>query len=226
MKPTVVFQPKPKTTPTGPNPEKQPDLPVEVTSKPPAPEVAPVRQSLSFTRTVVAIPVAQDMVLTLASAVADATELRIEFSGGATTPATLIRKDSQSGLALLRITGPKLAYMNLGQPFAGGDLTCWSYPVVNIFNSFPDSINGKATAQKTGDWKLSLSRHPRLSGAAILDKSGALIGISTNDRETPIGVIPAIPVEQIRTFMAADAPKTVCVNPDPSNILQLHAVRD
>ena len=60
----------------------------------------------------------------------------------------------------------------------------------------------------------------------LLDKTGSLVGITLGDRDSVMTLIPSATVEQIRTFLAEDAPKSRCSNPNPAGIMQLTASRD
>ena len=97
---------------------------------------------------------------------------------------------------------------------------------LTIFNPVPDSIPAKGLSPKSDRWTITMSRHPRLPGAAILDKSNNVVGIVLGDRDSLATQMPAIPLEAIRAFLAADAPKVLCANPDPSLVMQLTASRE
>jgi hypothetical protein len=166
-------------------------------------------------------------VITAAAPLENATSLRLETSTSNTFDAELLRKDATTGLALLRVKGQQFPFLNLAPAaFAGGDAVCWGFPDVNVFNPAPDTIVAHTTPPKGDKWIISMTRHPRLAGAAILDKAGNLVGVALGDRDTVATQIPAVPLDALRTFLGADAPRTVCANPDPSLIMQLTASRE
>lgn len=189
----------------------------------PAAKAAPGRRMV--TRSAVAVPVGPDLLITAAAPVEGAAEFLLETPSGDNFKAELVRKDAATGLALLRVAGKQFRYLNLATGFAGGDVTCWGYPEVSIFAPIADSIPGKSAAPRSG-WTLSLRRHPRLAGTAILDTSNMLVGLTLGDRDSVMTQIPAVSLDQVRTFLASDAPKTVCSNPDPAGVLQLTASRE
>jgi hypothetical protein len=180
----------------------------------------------TVSRYAVAVPVGPDLLLTAAAPLENATSFRLETSSSNTLDAELVRRDPAVGLALLRVKGQRLPYLNLAGSFAGGDVICWGFPDVNIFNPAPDSITGKSVAPKSDKWTVALARHPRLAGAAILDKTGKLVGLAVGDRDAVPTQMPAVPLDQIKAFLAADAPTGLCSNPDPSLVMQLTASRE
>jgi tetratricopeptide (TPR) repeat protein len=221
--PTVaVARPAPKPTAVAIAPTPKP-APAAI-EPPPVAAAPPVARSVS--RHAVAIPVGPDVLITAAASLEGATSLMIENSQGASIKAEVARKDVTSGLAILRIQGHELQYLNLASSFAGGDVTCWGFPDVSIFNPVPDQIPGNAISPKAAKWTISLRRHPRLPGAALLDKSGALVGVELGERDSVMTQLPAVRLEEIRQFLGADAPKSECANPDPAGMWQMTASRD
>jgi tetratricopeptide (TPR) repeat protein len=203
-----------------------PETPKETVTTPP-PAVPPVVTKAGkpmVSRYAVAVPVAPDLLLTAAAPLEGAGSFHLETAAGNSFEAQLVRRDSAIGLALLRVSGQRLPYLNLAVgTFTGGELVCWGFPDVNIFNPVADSIAAKAVAPKGEKWTVALIRHPRLPGAAVLDKGGNLVGLALGDRDTVASLIPAVTADQIRTFLGADVPKAACANPDPSLVMQLTA---
>src|SRR5439155_21756475 len=106
--------------------------------------------------------------------------------------------------------------------FTGGEVTAWGYPDYSIFNPVADGITATAPAPRD-KWSLALRRHPRIAGAAVVDKSNNLVGLTLGDLESPMTQIPTATVDPLRSFLGADAPKSLCTNPDPRGVLQLTA---
>ena len=78
----------------------------------------------------------------------------------------LVERTGAQGLALLRLQGKVLPYLNLAaRPFVGGPVQCPAYPEVPVSGVSPESINGRALAAQDEGWKVSLAKHPRLAGA-------------------------------------------------------------
>jgi tetratricopeptide (TPR) repeat protein len=222
----VPPKPKPKPTPQEEPKETTPTAPVPTPTPTPTPPVLKAGPR-TVSRYAVAVPVGPDLLITAAAPLENATALRLETSTSNTFDAELVRKDANIGLALLRVKGQQFPFLNLASgAFAGGDAVCWGFPDVNVFNPAPDSIVAHTTPPKGDKWIISMTRHPRLAGAAILDKSGNLVGIALGDRDTVASQIPAVPLDALRAFLGADAPKTVSANPDPSLVMQLTASRE
>ncbi len=201
--------------------------PLVTTNTSPTPQ-SPTERSTQriVSRSAVAVPVGPDLLVTAAAPIDGATVFQLENVSGDTFKGELVRRDAETGLALIRVTGKRLTYLNLATGFAGGDVTCWGFPEVSIFNPIADSIGGSTTAPKAAGWTVMLRRHPRLMGAAILDGKGALIGITIGDREIPASRMSAVTLEQLRAFLGADAPQTACSSPNPSGVMQLTASRE
>jgi tetratricopeptide (TPR) repeat protein len=223
--PTLVpIVPGPKPKPESEPRETAPAPTATPTATPPVVKAGP----RTVSRYAVAVPVGPDLLITAAAPLESSTALRLETSASNTFDAELVRKDASVGLALLRVKGQQLPFLNLASAaFAGGDAVCWGFPDVNVFNPAPDSIVAHTTPPKgDGKWIISMTRHPRLAGAAILDKAGNLVGIALGDRDTVATQIPAVPLDVLRTFLGTDVPKMVSANPDPSLIMQLTASRE
>jgi tetratricopeptide (TPR) repeat protein len=233
----IVPQPPkdPTLAPTVPRPKPKPESePKETTSTPTAtatPTATPAVVKAgprTVSRYAVAVPVGPDLLITAAAPLENSTALRLETSASNTFDAELVRKDANIGLALLRVKGQQLPFLNLASgASAGGDAVCWGFPDVNVFNPAPDSIIAHTTPPKgDGKWIISMTRHPRLAGAAIIDKRGNLVGIALGDRDTVAAQIPAVPLDVLQTFLGADVPKMISANPDPALIMQLTASRE
>src|SRR5205823_7100451 len=123
-------------------------------------------------RSAVAVPVGPDLLLTAAAPLENAGDFVLETTDANVFNAELVRKDEASGLALLRVKGQRMPYLNLASSFVGGDISGWGFPDVAVFNPIAEAIPGSTQAPRPNGWKVSLRKHPRLPGTALIDKSG------------------------------------------------------
>jgi hypothetical protein len=172
-----------------------------------------------------AFPISDSLVLTMAGPVSGASDLELQSADGSSMKAELVRADEATGLALLRVTSKKLVPLILGTSFTGGAVQCPSYPTVNIFSPAAEPIPGTAKAP-LADWKISLSRHPRLGGSPVM-AANKVVGIELASRNTDASLVPTVPVDVIRKFLGADLPATPTGTPEPCGaMLQLIATRE
>jgi hypothetical protein len=127
------------------------------------------------------------------------------------------------GLALLRVKGQRLAYLNLATAFTGGPIHCPAFPEVSVFGANLETLTGRALAPQEDGWKIALLKHPRLPGAPILDDGGSVVGIEIGDRDDPYDRLPALSFKKIKEFLAADAPAQPCGNPRQAPVVQIIA---
>jgi hypothetical protein len=219
VKPKPV-KPKPADPPadTGTGSTKPPPLTLE----PPKPQTP---RKVRITQYAAAFPIAGDLVVTSALTVKDASALQLQMADGQSISAELVRKDDAIGLALLRITGDKkLNPLSLADSFAGGAVTCASFPTVDLFSPAAQSIPGSATAPKEG-WTVSLSIHPRLAGAPVL-VAGRVVGVCVAPRDAERAKLPAATLEQLKTFLGTDIGESK-IGADPkASLLQLVTTRE
>lgn len=197
------------------------DPPVpEATDPTPPPTPAPkVIKKVSLTRYAAAFPIAPDLLVTACGPLEDAAVVSIQAAGMLPFDATIERRDSALGLALLRITDKRLAYFSPAERFGGGMIKCASFPAVSIFEPVAESITGGAAAPVPGaPWTVNLQRHPRLAGAPLLDREGNLIGVALPERDSPPGQIPAVSLDKLLEFAGKEMPKNRMpgVNPTTS----------
>jgi tetratricopeptide (TPR) repeat protein len=230
--PPVVIKPKPVEVKPRPKPTEPPEK-VAVTPKPvvktPEPlALEPPRpqtpRKVRITQYAAAFPVASDLVVTSAQTVKDATALQLQMLDGQSIPAELVRKDDASGLALLRVTSKKFNPLPLADTFAGGAVTCASFPTVDLFSPAAQSINGSAAAPKEG-WTISLNVHPRLAGAPILS-GGKVVGVCVAPREAEKMKLPAATLEQLKAFVGNDAGEPKFAADPAQSLLQLVTTRE
>jgi tetratricopeptide (TPR) repeat protein len=227
----VVVTPKPKPVDPPPavasntNPKPKPAVvktPEPLALEPPRPTVP---RKVRITQYAAAFPVASDLVVTSAQTVKDATALQLQMADGQSLSAKLVRKDDASGLALLRVEGSrKFNPLPIADSFAGGAVTCASFPTVDLFSPAAQSINGSAAAPKEG-WTVSLNIHPRLAGAPILS-GGKVVGVCVAPREAERGKLPAATLEQLKAFVGADAGEPKFAGDPAASLLQLVTTRE
>jgi tetratricopeptide (TPR) repeat protein len=226
----------PKVMTPRPGPRPKVDSPAKHTDpEPPAPPMiqvaaakAPVvRQKVRISSYAAAFPISDALVLTAAAPVRGASEIQLQTADGSAVEAQLVRADEGSGLALLRVEKRKLVPLPIGTAFAGGAVQCAAFPTVNIFNPAAEPITGMAkSAANGGEWKVALSRHPRLGGSPLL-AANKVVGVELASRESDAAQIPAATLEQIKTFLGADLPQAPAAGPDPCGVvLQLIATRE
>jgi hypothetical protein len=177
----------------------------------------------SITRSAVAVPIGPDLVVTSSVAVADATDIQAADATGLVRSGKVLRKDGLLGLALVRLEGKPLAYLNLGSRIEGNKFACWALPEVTVDKPAPEALPSSASVPNKATWAVSVSRHPRLPGAAIVDVSGSLVGIALGERASESSQVPAVPLDQLRSFLGSDTPATPGGKPDVNDILELRA---
>ncbi len=204
--------------------------PAETTPPPPAvatvtaPPEAPVEKKIyRITSYAAAFPVGPDLLVTSAESVADAKEIDLQLADGSAYPATTVRSDPDSGLALVRVSTVKLGYMGLADQFDGGTLSCVSFPSVDLFSPSAATITGSATMPKDG-WHVHLSETPRLGGGPLL-AGGKVVGVELATRDSDITAIPAVTLDDLKKFLGADF--TPGGNADPmTSTVQISATRE
>jgi hypothetical protein len=177
-------------------------------------------RSRAFNRTATGFAIGPDLLLTAASAVKDARRVVVEFPNAVPVEAKVERSGAE-GLALLRLTGQRMAYVNPAAQFPGGPVQCPAYPEVSVFGVAVEVIKGRALASHDDGWKVALGKHPRLPGAPILDSTGDLVGIEMADRDDLLDKLPALSLKSVRDFLAADLPTQPCANPKSAPVVQV-----
>jgi tetratricopeptide (TPR) repeat protein len=214
-------KPKPVATDTGkPTEAVKPPEPVEITLAPPKPAPRKVR----ITQYAAAFPVASDLVVTSSAIIEDGVTLQLQSADGQPINATLVRKDENMGLALLRVEGRTLNPLALADGFKGGPVTCASFPTVDLFSPAAQAITGNATPPKEG-WTISLNIHPRLAGSPVL-ASGHVVGVCVAPRDAERGKLPAVTLDQLKTFLGSDVTPPKAAGDAASSLLQLVTTRE
>ncbi len=186
------------------------------------------KKNVLITTYAAAFPVAEHLLLTAAAQVARASTITVQSADGTPMKAELVRADEASGLALLRVNDARFAPLGIAPAFAGGPVQCAGYPHVNIFDPIAEFMagNAKPPPPPAASWKITLTRHPRLSGSPVL-AANKVIGVELAARDTDPANIPAASLEQIRQFLGSDLPSTPTTAPDPcAAMLQLMATRE
>ena len=224
--PTIEVKPKPRPRPVKPKPaanttpgnstEKPVEPPVEITLAPPKP-VTP--RKVRITQYAAAFPVAPTLVLTSSAIIEDGVTLQLQSNDGQPLSATLVRKDDTLGLALLKVEGRTLRPLALADAFNGGPVTCASYPAVDLFSPAGQAITGSATAPKEG-WTISLNMHPRLPGGPVL-AGGKVVGVCVAPRDAERNKLPAVTLEQLKTFLGTDVAPVRAAGDPAGSLLQL-----
>ena len=212
-------------TPPEPSPGHQ-TAPVSTSTKviSAAPE-APRHRKLIIETNAAAFPVAQDLIVTSADAVADASSITLQVPGGDTIKAQVVSSDETSGLALLRVTGKRLAWLPLGDSFADGAVNCISFPEVNLFDPVPASISGTVSGA-SGKPTANLSHNPRLVGAPLL-AGGKVVGVLLGSRDADIHAMPMASVQDLHKLLAGSNIPGSAPPLDPKTLtMQLTAVRE
>lgn len=191
------------------------------------PEPAPTPSAkVAVQRYALAFAIDRLRLITSAQVLSDATAARIEDGQGAVLTAKVIERDER--LALLEVgasevPGGALHYLNLADSFAGGAVKCAAIPEANIFGPSSKLLAGEtAPPPMQGTWTASLSEHPRLAGAPLLDARGNVVGVVVAGRDDPRTKLPAVSLRELREFLAAhDAlPQSPCPTPDPTHMFQ------
>lgn len=191
-----------------------------------SPEPVVDRTPSRVTRYAAAFPVATDLLVTTRAAVEKTDSVTLEDSQGNSFTASVVRTDDKTGLALIRVSGQRFAFLKLADTFAGGgEVRCTGFPRVAIFNPTPESIVGRSAAIKAGgDWTISLPTNPRLGGAPIVSAQGEVVGVVMAQRDSNPQQLPSIPLDDLKTFLGTDLPKTPTSAANPMYVLQLTAV--
>jgi tetratricopeptide (TPR) repeat protein len=183
-------------------------------------------RKVRVTQYAAAFPVAPDLAVTSAAAVDDNATLQLQLSDGQSIKASLVRKDDETGLALIRIEGKKLIPLALADSFGGGTIACASFPTVDLFNPAGQKIAGNAPAPKDGaDWTVSLNLHPRLAGSPILSGS-KVVGVCIAPRDAEKTKLPAVALAALKQFLGEDAKPAAAPGDPMSNLLQLVSTRE
>jgi len=230
VKPQPQPQPQPEAKPVPqpqPRPQPKPQPPVAVTppvapqpSAEPPPTPEPRKRSV-FTYAC-GFGVGPDLIVTSAATVEGATRITVQPMDSDAFDVELVKVDAASGLALLRVKGQRIAFLPIGDAFAGGVVQCVSYPTPAVFDPESEVISGSAIPPKD-EWSIRLAKHPRLAGAPILS-GGKVVGVEMASRDNDTTTIPAVTLEALKQF--AGVLPQAGVHPDPRQaVLMVSGVR-
>jgi hypothetical protein len=188
--------------------------------------VEPVKaRKLRITQYAAAFPVGPDRVITSAAAIADGATLRLQASDGTSLEAEVLKKDEETGLALLKVTGKTLAALPIADAFGGGAVTCPSFPTVDLFSPAAQSIAGTSQAPKGEGWTVSLNVHPRLAGAPLIS-GGKVVGVCVAPRDAEKAKLPAVTLERLKAFVGDELKAGARIGDPVASLLQLVTTRE
>jgi hypothetical protein len=218
---------KPTHKPETPKPEMpKPEIPKPETPAPPAPmpETPPVPHKTRVTQYATAFAISPTLAVTASAPLKGATEIQLLSAEGMPIKAEVVKVDEQAGLALLRSTTHKLSPLCLAAGFNGGAVKCLAFPSIDIFSPTAEFIDGNAS-KPAADWKINLSRHPRLPGAPILCND-EVVGVVLATRDADAKALPSIGIETLRQFLADAKLDGIGGNNPTRALLQLMTVRE
>lgn len=159
-------------------------------------------------------------ILTNAHVVQACRAIRVTFADGSALPGTLVARDQENDLALLRTRRPSTAAVAVfreGPPLrTGDDVVVLGYPLAGVLASGANLTVGNVSAlagmrDDTRYIQISAPVQPGNSGGPLVDSSGHLIGIVTSKLDAVrvarlIGDIPqnvnfALKAQVARTFL-------------------------
>lgn len=201
--------------------------PVSVASGEPSPGAPEAPRRRGVTKQAAAFPVAADLLVTSAEAVAGATRITLQAGDGVPFDAAVVASDEATGLALLKAAGQRLMPLGLAASFAGGNVSCVGFPSVNIFDPVPETLAGGAPAiAPGGKWTVRLARNPRLGGSPLL-AGGKVVGVQLATRDADAASVPAATLDDLKKLLADHVPAAAVAGAaNPLSVtMQLTAVR-
>jgi tetratricopeptide (TPR) repeat protein len=175
--------------------------PPTTTMAPPAGSPGADPSPMTTHRDAVAVTLTRDLVVVPLKSVKDATTIELQMPGNSRlAPASVVREDGESGLALLRVgRNVTLRAIPLADRTEPGETTYVGFSGADLFQAIPESVNAKLTWDD-GTWKLDAANAPPLTGAALC-RGGRLVGIVLRED----GRERVIDVSAIRRLLAEDA---------------------
>ena len=150
-----------------------------------------------------AVPIAGDLLLTTAASVEPGGTLSIESSAGVIQPVHLLRIDRQSGLALLRLPGGRMPFLNLADSLKAAPIECVAVTESTLFQMTPKTIAATASPPQRGQkWNIDLQTSPRLAGSPLI-QDGQMVGIPLDALTTHV---TAAALDDVRIFIGSDLP--------------------
>ncbi|HEX8915080.1 MAG TPA: trypsin-like peptidase domain-containing protein, partial [Humisphaera sp.] len=171
--------------------------------------------------------VAPDLVVTAAETVAGATSVQVQPAGGDLINAEVVRTDERTGLALLKLTDKKTAYLLVGDSFAGGAVQCAAFPTPNLFEPEPEILAGSVVIAKDKDeWTTRLGKHPRYSGAPLV-AAGKVVGVELGSRDNDMTALPTASLAALKAVIGTAVAPGPLVAADPRQAVAIvSAVRE
>jgi hypothetical protein len=223
----------PATAPAGIFPDA--NLPARAVSASPVPASQPtiaiVPPAIPAARYAAAFPIDRTHLITAALPLGNAGAVTIQNTQGASISAKVIAKSDR--LALLEVApadaGGGLKYFSLTTDFIGGSVYCPAIPQANIFIPVVTMLPADSAPVPTrSQWWVGLSDNPRLAGSPLLDAQNQVIGVEVATRDDPKQKIPAVTLDDLRTFLDANhiIPGAAADKPDASIVWQVSAIAD
>ncbi len=157
------------------------------TSTPPKPK--------KVTRYAAAFPISPELLITAAAPLDNVSEIHIQASDGTSMTATLVKKDADTGLALLKVQNPLKAFYSIDTTFAGGDIQCPAFCELDLFDTRSQVLTGEAKTD--GAWTLKLSKAPSFAGSPLLI-DGKVVGVELARASTEADSVPVATLEQVK----------------------------
>lgn len=170
----------------------------------------------------VAFPVGPDLLVTSASAVANAKQMHLQNREGDLIAFQVLRTDERTNLALLWTPQRKGHYLLVAEEFDGGPVECVGYPDVNLFAPVPETIKGEAP--KAGkEWLLNLRGNPQTPGPVL--HKGRVVGVHFAGRHAEPSRLQGVPLSELRKFLGGNIGRGgQTYDPESSDVVLLLAV--
>ena len=161
----------------------------------------------------------QGHLLTNAHVVNDCKEVAVARVGGGSSAATIVAKDRQNDLALLRVDTPvsSVAALRSGRPLRQGEtVVAYGFPLTGLVSSGGTLTTGTVSAltgieDDARFLQVSTQIQPGNSGGPLMDTTGAIVGVTTsslNDTKlvratgsVPQNVNFALKTDVVKTFL-------------------------
>ncbi len=175
-------------------------------ANPSTPNATPAPPRRRVIHQTVAVAVSHSLMIASTRGMEPDAILQLEFLDGQTYEATVVRRDDNLGLALIKVDGRRMACVNTASDFDGGDITCIWFPEADLFNLRPKALAGEAPAfpKEGAAWAIKLSAPPRLTTAPLF-AGGKLVGMCQSATESGPGPMSAISGASIKALVGKDA---------------------
>jgi len=216
--PPAVGEPEVYLTPASEIVSKpEPEIPS--TEKPvrPTPNATPTGPVKPIRILTAAFPISHELYVSADAMLQGAGDLQIRGQQQPNARLTIVRRDAKLGVALLRITGDRVAFLNLADKASPGQVQCIGFPTDSIFDATAEPIAGNAKLENDR-MQIITDRAVGAVGGPVISK-GKVVGVILSVDKEDATLIHALPVEKLREFLGDDLPKSSSVQPDPSTIV-------